>query len=170
MTGWMGSARRLARRRWTTLVAALIGLVAVLAAAGVRWHAAAPPSPFSEEPTVIARGARVYAERCALCHGGSLQGQPDWQSPRAADGKMPAPPHDSDGHTWHHDSATLFGITKYGLVPPWAPPDYHSDMPAFVGRLSDEDIWAVLAFIASTWNEEARDWQRTIEAQADTRQ
>ena len=114
---------------------------------------------------MIARGARIYAERCAICHGGSLQGQPDWQSPRP-DGKMPAPPHNADGHTWHHDSATLFGITKHGLVPPWAPPNYRSDMPAFAGRLSDEDIRAVLAFIASNWNEEAKSWQRRIEAQA----
>jgi mono/diheme cytochrome c family protein len=78
---------------------------------------------------------------------------------------MPAPPHDSDGHTWHHDGATLFGITRHGLVPPWAPPGHANDMPAFAGVLSDEEIWAVLSFIASTWNEEAKSWQRQIEAQ-----
>jgi hypothetical protein len=38
-------------------------------------------------------------------------------------------------------------------------------MPGFVGRLSDEEIRAVLSFIASTWNEEAKNWQRQIEAQ-----
>jgi mono/diheme cytochrome c family protein len=59
----------------------------------------------------------------------------------------------------------LLGITKHGLVPPWAPPGYESDMPAFAGVLSDEEIWAVLSFIASTWNEEAKSWQRRIKAQ-----
>ena len=161
-------AHLFARNRRTALVVASTGLIAVLTLAAVWWRAASPASPFSEDPVVIARGARVYAERCASCHGGKLQGQPDWQVPRA-DGKLPAPPHNSDGHTWHHASATLFGITKEGLVPPWAPPNYPSDMPRFVGRVSDEDIRAVLAFIASTWNEEARAWQRMIEEQTETR-
>lgn len=64
---------------------------------------------------------------------------------------MPAPPHDETGHTWHHADSVLFGITKRGLVPPYAPPDYQSDMPGFARRLSDDDIWAVLAFIKSHW-------------------
>lgn len=165
MTRWAGGAHRLARYRRSILVVGLVGSVTVLAIAGWWWRASAPASPFSEEPAVIARGVRIYAERCAICHGGKLQGQNDWQSPRG-DGKMPAPPHNSEGHTWHHDSAMLFGITKHGLVPPWSPPGYASDMPTFAGRLSDEDIRAVLAFIASTWNEEAKSWQRQIEAQA----
>lgn len=36
-------------------------------------------------------------------------------------------------------------------MPPYAPADYASDMPAFGGRLSDEEIWAVLAYIKSHW-------------------
>jgi mono/diheme cytochrome c family protein len=45
----------------------------------------------------------------------------------------------------------LFGITKFGLVPPYAPPGYESDMPAFAGKLSDGEIRSVLAYIASSW-------------------
>ena len=45
----------------------------------------------------------------------------------------------------------LFGITKRGLVPPYAPPEYESDMPAFGGKLSDEEMWAVLAYIKNHW-------------------
>lgn len=159
---------RFTRAGRAALVAALIGSAAALAVAGWWWRASVLASPFSEKPAVIARGARVYAERCKVCHGGNLQGQPNWQAPRA-DGKMPAPPHNSDGHTWHHDSATLFGLTKHGLVPPRAPPDYKSDMPPFADRLSDGDIPAVLPFIASNWSDEAKAWQRTIEAQAGSR-
>ena len=62
---------------------------------------------------------------------------------------MPAPPHDATGHTWHHDDMTLFRITKEG--PAAYPKDYPTDMPAFEGRLTDEDIAAVIAFIKSTW-------------------
>ncbi len=66
-------------------------------------------------------------------------------------GRMPAPPHDESGHTWHHPDEVLFTITKYGLVPPYAPRGYQSDMPAFADRLSDDEIRAVLAYIESHW-------------------
>jgi mono/diheme cytochrome c family protein len=45
----------------------------------------------------------------------------------------------------------LFGITKNGLLPPYAPTGYESDMPAFGDKLADEEIWAVLAYIKSRW-------------------
>jgi hypothetical protein len=44
----------------------------------------------------------------------------------------------------------LFGITKHGLGP-YATAGYESDMPAFEGMLSDEQIAAVLAYIKSRW-------------------
>ncbi len=95
-------------------------------------------------------GERVYAQNCAACHGARLEGQPNWRA-RLPNGRLPAPPHDETGHTWHHPDEVLFGITKNGLVPPYAPRDYESDMPAFAGKLSDEEIWAVLAYIESHW-------------------
>ena len=98
----------------------------------------------------VSRGARVYGEHCAACHGAKLEGHPEWRR-RLASGRMPAPPHDETGHTWHHADEVLFGITKRGLVPPYAPPGYQSDMPAFGGKLSDDEIWAVLAFIKTHW-------------------
>ncbi|MGE3571227.1 MAG: cytochrome c [Burkholderiales bacterium] len=98
----------------------------------------------------LALGQRVYAQHCASCHGAKLEGQPDWRR-RLPNGRMPAPPHDETGHTWHHADALLFALTKQGLVPPYAPAGYESDMPAFGQTLSDEEIWAVLAFIKSHW-------------------
>jgi mono/diheme cytochrome c family protein len=83
---------------------------------------------------------------------------------------MPAPPHDDTGHTWHHPDAVLFGITKEGLVPGvYAPPGYQSDMPGFGGTLSDEEIRAVLAYIASRWSERARAHQSRITREAASR-
>lgn len=38
------------------------------------------------------------------------------------------------------------------MVAPYAPKGYESDMPGFAGRLSDGEIWAVLAFIKSKWS------------------
>lgn len=76
---------------------------------------------------------------------------------------MPAPPHDDSGHTWHHPDAALFGITKDGLVPgKYAPPGYQSDMPGFGSTLSDDEIWAVLAYISSRWSPRARAHQAQV--------
>jgi mono/diheme cytochrome c family protein len=97
----------------------------------------------------IAVGAKVYSQHCAVCHGTRLEGQPNWRE-RLPSGRMPAPPHDETGHTWHHTDAVLFGITKHGLAG-YAPPGYESDMPAFAGVLSDGEIQAVLAYIESHW-------------------
>jgi mono/diheme cytochrome c family protein len=98
-------------------------------------------------------GRNVYAQHCAACHGARLEGQPNWRA-RLPNGRMPAPPHDDGGHTWHHPDEVLVGITKNGLVPPYAPAGYVSDMPAFAGTLSDAEIRAVLAYIASHWSTE----------------
>ncbi len=104
-----------------------------------------------EAPVDPAEGKRLYDAHCASCHGLKLEGQPDWRR-RNLNGRMPAPPHDETGHTWHHPDEVLFGITKHGLVPPYAPPGYQSDMPAFAGVLSDPEIRAVLAYIESHWS------------------
>lgn len=104
------------------------------------------------DPAQLALGQKIYAQHCAACHGAKLEGQPNWQK-RLPNGRLPAPPHDESGHTWHHPDEVLFAITKHGLVPPYAPPGYQSDMPAFAGILSDDEIRAVLAYIESHWTD-----------------
>jgi mono/diheme cytochrome c family protein len=113
---------------------------------------------------IVARGSQVYAENCASCHGVDLAGQPDWRAP-GPDGKLPAPPHDATGHTWHHDGETLFRLTKYGLVELIGDPDYASNMPAYDGILTDADIIAVLSYIKSTWPQDIRARHDTMETQ-----
>ncbi len=108
----------------------------------------------------IALGRALYDAQCARCHGKSLEGQADWQT-RLPNGRLPAPPHDASGHTWHHPDKVLAGITKHGLKP-YAGEDYESDMPAFAGVLGDEEIAAVIAFIKSTWPERERQYQERL--------
>ncbi len=110
----------------------------------------------------VARGQTSYAQHCAACHGSRLEGQPEWRT-RLPTGRLPAPPHDASGHTWHHPDSIIFGITKHGLAPGrYAPPGYQSDMPAFGNTLSDEDIWAVIAYIKSSWPREIIKGQREL--------
>lgn len=112
----------------------------------------------AEHKELLAHGRVLYEKNCASCHGLRLEGQPNWQR-RLPTGRMPAPPHDDTGHTWHHPRRALFAITKYGLVPPHAPPGYQSDMPAFQSVLSDEEIRTVLAYIESRWSAEVMKWR-----------
>jgi mono/diheme cytochrome c family protein len=113
-------------------------------------------------PKQLAHGSTLYAVHCAACHGAKLEGQANWRE-RLPNGKLPAPPHDESGHTWHHPDALLFNIVKNGIEP-YASPGYKSDMPAFADRLSDDDIRAVLAFIKSTWPDETRRLQEQTNA------
>jgi len=129
--------------------AAALALVLV-AACGDAGAPADDPRADPRNAAKVAIGAKIYAQHCAACHGAKLEGQPEWRR-RLPNGRMPAPPHDESGHTWHHADHVLFGITKRGLVPPYAPGDYQSAMPAFGGKLADDEIWAVLAFIKSRW-------------------
>jgi mono/diheme cytochrome c family protein len=127
-------------------------LFAVLAIAACS-DAPAPgddPRADPRDTAKVALGAKLYAQHCAACHGPQLEGQPNWRQ-RMRNERLPAPPHDESGHTWHHPDGVVFAITKNGLVPPYAPADYESDMPAFAGKLSDDEIWAVLAYIKSHW-------------------
>ena len=107
----------------------------------------------------IATGRQIYAANCASCHGADLEGQADWKR-RLPDGRMPAPPHDENGHTWHHPDRDLFTITKGGLGA--VVPGYESDMPAFDGILSDAEISAVLAYIKNTWPDREREFQANV--------
>jgi peptide/nickel transport system substrate-binding protein len=110
----------------------------------------------------VALGQQVYESFCAGCHGANLEGQPDWQK-RLPMGNFPAPPHDETGHTWHHPDQWLFDIVKDGGQR-FAPPRYRSAMPAYRDMLSDEEIWAVLAFIKSHWPPSIRAEQARLTA------
>ncbi|MCA0871421.1 cytochrome c [Seohaeicola saemankumensis] len=111
----------------------------------------------------LSRGAAVYIEACASCHGAKLEGQPDWRSP-GPNGRLPAPPHDETGHTWHHPDDVLFSIVKEGTAAVVGG-GYESDMPGFGSDLSDAEIHAVLAYIKSTWPERERSYQERISQQ-----
>ncbi len=136
------------------LTAILIGIVAIVAVVVVAVFLGSigqrSPSGWADptDPQAVVLGERIYREHCAVCHGTDLEGQPDWQS-RRPDGRLPAPPHDEAGHTWHHADEVLFRITKDGVAA--LVPGYESDMPAYAELLTDEEIWAVLTFMKSRW-------------------
>lgn len=104
----------------------------------------------------VEHGRALYVENCASCHGISLEGQPDWMK-RKPDGRLPAPPHDASGHTWHHSDAQLFKIVKDGYTA--IAPGYETDMPVYRDLLTDDEIRAILNYIKGTWPERERESQ-----------
>jgi len=134
---------------------AAVGLVVAGAGAMTFFLVPARP-PLQADPDnaeQVAAGRSVYVANCASCHGAKLEGQPNWKE-RKPDGKLPAPPHDETGHTWHHPDQQLFDIVKRGVAA--IVPNYPTDMIGFGGRLSDQDIWNVIAYIKSTWPADVR--------------
>ena len=120
-----------------------------------------PPALDAEE---IAVGKRIYEEHCAACHGFALEGQPDWKT-QNEDGTFKAPPHNADGHTWHHaDTQLMESIKLGGTRLEGMNVGGTSPMPAYTDVLSDEEITAVLTYIKSIWPEDIRQlqWEVTV--------
>jgi mono/diheme cytochrome c family protein len=149
------SRRTISARTWI-IIGFFTGLVGLIA-----FNLWRNPTITSANPLnirAVSLGRTVYTARCASCHGANLEGAPNWQTP-VPTGGMPAPPHDPTGHTWHHSDESLFTTVKYGGQAT-SPSDYKSNMPALGSVLSDEEIYAVLAYIKSTWPTEIQEAQR----------
>ena len=137
-------------RRGRILVATIPA--AVLLGGWVVAQSASGPTPLLapyRDAGAVALGEEIYAANCAACHGADLEGQADWRV-RGPDGRMPGPPHDQTGHTWHHTDRQNFAMVKFGAEA-LVGNGYESDMSGYEDILSDDEILAVLAYIKSTW-------------------
>ncbi len=83
------------------------------------------------DPTRAAAGQSVYEEHCRACHGARGRGD----GPSAASLKQA--PADLRAHAFHHDEAYLAALVQQGF----------GVMPAFRGKLSDEQIANVIQYI-----------------------
>lgn len=110
------------------------------------------------DPEMIRVGESLYLQECAACHGSDLRGAPNWKTPNE-DGSYPPPPHDGSGHTWHHSDATLVDLILNGSG------FEQSRMPQFAGRLSEEQVLAVLEYLKSHWGDQERAFQWQITQQ-----
>jgi mono/diheme cytochrome c family protein len=143
------------------IAAGALAIALMVAGGALLWWLAsgARSGPDPNDPRLVARGNEIYRQHCASCHGANLEGQPNWRQP-LPNGRLPAPPHNAEGHTWHHSDDVLFRATKYGMSA--IVPDRESDMPAFGGTLADADIWAVISYIESTWPPDIRARQQRL--------
>jgi putative copper export protein/mono/diheme cytochrome c family protein len=158
----VGVLRR-GRVRWTALGAA----------ACIAWFAAphlnlllveAYPTSFYRSPTSfaaagIARGAALFQQNCAACHGADGRGDGP-----AAQG-LPAPPANlTGGHLLMHGDGELFWWLSHGI----ATPDGSQAMPGFASTLSAEDRWDLIDYIRAhnvgVAMREESDWPEPVQA------
>jgi len=95
----------------------------------------------------VARGAEVFRQHCAVCHGAKAEGARDWQK-AGPDGKYPAPPLNGTAHAWHHPIVALRDTIRNGTA------RLGGSMPPWKEKLSDADIEATIAWFQSHWPDE----------------
>ncbi len=124
-------------------------------------------SSFPFDPAVVSRGKELFAANCATCHGAGGEGQPNWHITKA-DGTLPPPPLNGEGHTWHHGDGLLYRIVKNGGQEFEDPrfSSFKSAMPAFGERFSHDEIVAVLTYVKSLWDGKTSRGISILESQA----
>ena len=144
----------------------MVGLIVSLLVGGALIFISTRPTAGTDvsDAALVERGRTLYQTHCASCHGADLAGQPNWKE-RLPSGLLPAPPHDTSGHTWHHPDPLLFKLVKDGGASVLLPGEA-SGMPAYGSFLSDEDIWAMLSYIKSTWPADIQQRQSDVTRQS----
>ena len=105
----------------------------------------------------VAAGEPLYRQHCAVCHGRRAVGTANWRR-KGAGGAYPPPPLNGTAHTWHHPLAVLRRTIDRGGAP------LGGVMPAFGGKLDDEERDAIIAYIQSLWPDEThRIWAERVE-------
>ena len=138
------------------------GFAALLFACSREESAPVPPAVTTETlpnlapvPTLatLNRGARLFQEHCAQCHGPEAQGHPDWQTP----GVVAAPPLNGTGNDSKRSRAQLTAVIANG-----AKRDGVLVMPGWKDRLNDADVNDLIAWFQALWPPEVYTrWQRT---------
>jgi mono/diheme cytochrome c family protein len=103
---------------------------------------AAAPAPSS---AAMARGAKVYEQHCAACHGDQGQGEP---------GAFPALA-GNRAVTLADPTNLVRVVLQGGYLPATAGNPRPHGMPPFQQVLSDEDIAAVTTFVRNQWGNQA---------------
>jgi len=124
--------------RYLSRIVLLVGLLlAAQVQAQNRWY----------DQADIDKGATLYKQNCAACHGPNGEGTADWKK-TDANGNYPPPPLNGTAHTWHHSKKLLRSTISEGGA------RLGGLMPGFKGKLTDEEIDAVIAFFQSKWPDE----------------
>lgn len=124
----------------------IILCVALLPACSDSTQQSQGKSPRQYDKTALAQGERVFQTNCATCHGYSGEAKPGWQNP-GPDGKLQPPPLDDSGRAWRLTSSQIKQFIHQGS------PAGRSHMPAWQGKLTEQEIDNVTTWITSLWSD-----------------
>ncbi|WP_430390842.1 c-type cytochrome [Dyella sp. 20L07] len=105
---------------------------------------AADKSPLDTKP-ILARGATVYAERCADCHGKDGNGVAGIYPPLSGNSSVNEPT----------GINAIRVVLLGGFAPVTAGNPRPYSMPPFAQQLSDSDVAAVVTYIRQSWSNQA---------------
>ncbi|QJD99568.1 cytochrome c [Massilia forsythiae] len=119
----------------------------------VRRYARDVAEPDLRQPQQILRGAALYRDNCAQCHGG-----PGFAQAQHGMSMQPVPgPLVDASSRWR--ARELYWITRHGIK--------MSGMPAWDLHLSEAETWAVVAFVAAMPTLDARQYRALTAFAAD---
>ena len=95
----------------------------------------------------MVRGRKLFLENCSVCHGVNAEGSPNWRQ-RDPDGTYKPPPLNGTGHAWHHPMKSLRMTIRDGTQ------KIGGKMPAWGGKLSDQEIDAIITWFQGEWPQE----------------
>src|SRR5438132_1169860 len=130
------------RSRFVQAVVILVGAFLALRF-GIR-----PPAPWS----VI----QIYIRSCMFCHGDNLDGHGLFAS---ALNPPPANFEDPGTIAMLQESYLFWRIAKGGPGLPRESTPWNSAMPAWEDRLTEEQIWQVIAYLYDATGQEPRRWE-----------
>jgi mono/diheme cytochrome c family protein len=105
----------------------------------------APSAPVRRDAGTMERGARIYDQRCAYCHGDAGQGAPGAYPPLAGNRAVNL-----------ETPVNLIQIVRRGGFLPATPGNPRPyGMPPFGHVLDDDDIAAVLTYVRGSWGNTA---------------
>lgn len=108
-------------------------------------HSLELPPAAAPAASAMARGAKVYEQQCAQCHGDQGQGQPGAFPPLAGNRAVLLA-----------DTTNLVRVVlQGGYLPATAGNARPHGMPPFRHVLSDEDVAAVATFVRNSWGNRA---------------
>lgn len=99
------------------------------------------------------QGGSLFRKNCAQCHGNLAQGGPNWRQANSK-GKMPPPPLNGTGHTWHHSKTALAQTIRNGTL------HIGGSMPPWRSTMTDKEIDMTIDWFQSRWSDEIyKAWQ-----------
>jgi cytochrome c oxidase cbb3-type subunit 2 len=99
-------------------------------------------NPFHDSPQAIARGQKLFADNCAVCHGAEGHGEAEI-APNLLDGEVLGVPGDIPDGAYF---ALIAGGSDAKAVV-GRPGVKDGGMTAFSGQIGNDDIWAIISWL-----------------------